>query len=114
MNNKTIIEFSFNIIWRIMEITEGVIRQGCFLNLHNSSDDTQPHSIILIANDPYVCVRQRSEFHHQALFWGSKIAKFCIYEFPRQKSWKEYFHPKSANAQSFAYKQNLLVWRNHA
>ena len=28
MNNKTIIEFSFRIIWRIMEIEEGVIRQG--------------------------------------------------------------------------------------
>ena len=25
MNNKTIIEFSFRIIWRIMEISEGVI-----------------------------------------------------------------------------------------
>ena len=28
MNNKTIIEFSFRIIWRIMEISEGVIRHG--------------------------------------------------------------------------------------
>ena len=26
MNNKTIIEFGFRIIWRIMEISEGVIR----------------------------------------------------------------------------------------
>ena len=25
MNNKTIIEFAFRIIWRIMEISEGVI-----------------------------------------------------------------------------------------
>ena len=28
MNNKTIIEFGFRIIWRIMEILEGVIRRG--------------------------------------------------------------------------------------
>ena len=28
MNNKTIIEFGFPIIWRIMEISEGVIRLG--------------------------------------------------------------------------------------
>ena len=39
MNNKTMIEFSFRIIWRIMEISEGVIRRGqnTLLNLHNSS-----------------------------------------------------------------------------
>ena len=28
MNNKTIIEFGFRIIWRIMEISEGVIPRG--------------------------------------------------------------------------------------
>ena len=28
MNNKTIIEFGFRIIWRILEISEGVIRLG--------------------------------------------------------------------------------------
>ena len=28
MNNKTIIEFGFRIIWRIMDISEGVIRLG--------------------------------------------------------------------------------------
>ena len=28
MNNKTIIEFAFGIVWRIMEISEGVIRLG--------------------------------------------------------------------------------------
>ena len=28
MNDKTIIEFGFRIIWRIMEISEGVIRRG--------------------------------------------------------------------------------------
>ena len=43
MNNKTIIEFGFRIIWRIMEISEGVIR----LDLHNSSSDTQPHYLIV-------------------------------------------------------------------
>ena len=37
MNNKTIIEFGFRIIWIIMEIEEAVIR----LDLHNSSDNTK-------------------------------------------------------------------------
>ena len=44
MNNKTIIEFGFRIIWRIMEISEGVIRLGptastdnALLDPHNSS-----------------------------------------------------------------------------
>ena len=44
MNNKTIIKVGFRIIWRIMEISEGVI----LLDLHNCSDDTQPQSIIVI------------------------------------------------------------------
>jgi len=49
MNNKTINEFGFRIIWRIMEISEGVIRRGrnTLLDLHNSSQDTQPHSLIV-------------------------------------------------------------------
>ena len=39
MNDKTIIEFGFRILWRIMEILEGVIRRGhnTLINLHNSS-----------------------------------------------------------------------------
>ena len=44
MNNKTIIEFDFRIIWRIMEISEGVMRLGltastdnALLDLYNSS-----------------------------------------------------------------------------
>ena len=51
MNNKTIIEFGFRIIGRIMEISESVIRLGVRprrmypLDLHNSSDDT--HSIFV-------------------------------------------------------------------
>ena len=38
-NYKTVIEFGFGIIWRIMEISEGVIRRGrnTLLDLHNSS-----------------------------------------------------------------------------
>ena len=39
MNNKTIIEFNLRIIWRIMDISEGVI----LLNLHN---DAKLHPII--------------------------------------------------------------------
>ena len=40
MNNKTIIEFGFRMIWRIMEIEEGVIdntHENTHLDLHNSS-----------------------------------------------------------------------------
>ena len=40
MNNKTIIEFGFRIIWRIMAISEGVIRRegvNTLRDLHNSS-----------------------------------------------------------------------------
>ena len=51
MNNKPIIiELGFHIIWRIMEIEEGVIRLGynTLVDLHSSSDDTQPHSTIII------------------------------------------------------------------
>ena len=44
MNNKTIIEFGFRIIWRIMEIPEGV---DTLHDLHNSSKDTQPRSLIV-------------------------------------------------------------------
>ena len=39
MNDKTIIEFGFRTIWRIVKISEGVIRLGrnTLLDLHNSS-----------------------------------------------------------------------------
>ena len=38
MNNKTIVEFGFRILRRIMEISEGVIRlDNTLLDLHNSS-----------------------------------------------------------------------------
>ena len=37
MNNKTIIEFGLRILWRIMEISEGVIRDNTLLDLHNCS-----------------------------------------------------------------------------
>ena len=52
MNNKTIIEFGFRIIWRIMEISEGVIHlnDNTLLDLHNFSQDTQPHSLIILLN----------------------------------------------------------------
>ena len=42
----TVIEFSFRIIWRIMEISEGVIRLG--LDLHNSRDDAKAKFIIVL------------------------------------------------------------------
>ena len=49
MNNKTIIEFGFCITCRIMENSESVIRRGrnTLLDLRNSSQHTQPHSLIV-------------------------------------------------------------------
>ena len=43
MNNKTIIEIGFFMMWRIMQISEDVIHRR---DLHNSSRPTQSHSII--------------------------------------------------------------------
>ena len=37
MNNKTIFELGFRIMWRIMEISEGVILLDTLLDLHHSS-----------------------------------------------------------------------------
>ena len=60
MNNKTIIEFGFRVMWRIMEISEGVIRLGLrprritpsliSIILHN----TQPNSFIVINLKRYI------------------------------------------------------------
>ena len=60
MNNKTIIEFGFRIIRRIMEISEGVnylprptaSTDNTLLDFHNSSQDTRPHSLIVNSNCP--------------------------------------------------------------
>ena len=56
MNNKAIIEFSFRRIWRILQISEGVIHRGrmdnTLLDLQNSSYPTQLHSIIGPLQDP--------------------------------------------------------------
>ena len=41
---KTIIEFGFRRIWKILQISEGVIHRG--RNLQNSSYPTKRHSII--------------------------------------------------------------------
>ena len=45
MNNKTITEFGFVIIRRIMEMS--IMRRNTLLDLHNCSCDTQPHSLIV-------------------------------------------------------------------
>ena len=48
MTNKTTIEFSFCIIWSIMGISEeSVSADNTLLDLNNSSDHTQPHSMIV-------------------------------------------------------------------
>ena len=54
-DNKSIIEFGFRIKWRTMEISEGVIpsahttasTDNTLLDVHNSSYETQPHSLIV-------------------------------------------------------------------
>ena len=51
MNNKTIIEFCFRIIWRIMEIEEGVIRGG----------RTQPHSLINVVKITYIFLTKKEK-----------------------------------------------------
>ena len=50
MNNKTIIEFGFRIIWRIMAISEGVIRRGRD-NLTPSSITIILHKVLSLTND---------------------------------------------------------------
>ena len=53
MNDKTIIEFGFRVMWRIMEILEGVIRVSLRPRRITPSlisiilHDTQPHSFIV-------------------------------------------------------------------
>ena len=50
MNNKTIIELDFRIIYRIMEIKAAEARRATpssRVDLHNFSDNTQPHPIIV-------------------------------------------------------------------
>ena len=46
------IQFGFRIIWRIMEISEGVIC-NIRLDLHSFSDDIQPHSVIVKYLNPW-------------------------------------------------------------
>ena len=48
MNIKTIIGFGFRIIRRIIEISaESASADNTLLDVHYSSDDTQPHPIIV-------------------------------------------------------------------
>ena len=51
MNNKTIIEFCFRIIWRIMEMEEGVIRGG----------RAQPHSLINVIKITYIFLTKKEK-----------------------------------------------------
>ena len=55
-DNKTIIEFGFCRMWRILRILEGIFHQGerWLLNPQNSSYPTQPHSIIAKSLE-YIC-----------------------------------------------------------
>ena len=50
-----------------------------------------------------------SKIYHQAWFWNCKVTKFCINDFPRQYIWKEYSRTKSANAENFPCKGDLVV-----
>ena len=63
MNNKTIIEFSFRIIWRIMEIFEGVIVFLLFLPRFHlisaifvfTTKTTQPRTQFFSVNGALTC-----------------------------------------------------------
>ena len=63
MNNKTIIEFSFRIIWRIMEILEGVIVFLLFLPRFHlisaifvfTTKTTQPRTQLFSVNGALTC-----------------------------------------------------------
>lgn len=46
MNKKAIIEFGLSMIWRIMQISAGVIRLNTLLDLHNSSHHTQMWTLL--------------------------------------------------------------------
>ena len=74
-------------------------------------------SISKFRNSPSACLHQGSKFLHQVPFSKYKVANFYINEFPRQYSWKENPHTKSANAKILLTKKawwwNLLIWHNH-
>ena len=63
MNNKTIIEFGFRIIWRIMEISEGVIVFLLFLPRFHlisaifvfTTKTTQPRTQLFSVNGALTC-----------------------------------------------------------
>ena len=63
MNNKTIIEFGFRIIWRIMEILEGVIVFLLFLPRFHlisaifvfTTKTTQPRTQLFSVNGALTC-----------------------------------------------------------
>ena len=63
MNNKTMIRFCFHIILKIMEIEEGVVNNA-ILDLHNSSDHSQPHSIV---------VKYYIESHHSNTYFSTPL-----------------------------------------
>ena len=78
MNNKTIIEFGFYIIWRIMEISEGVICPGL------RPRGIKPFSISIILHMVL-----------NLIHWLLIIPFFSFYEF------ENYFKLKWANDMEF-------------
>ena len=73
MNKKTISEFDFRIIWRIMEIS-GVL--STLLDLHNYSDDAQ-HSIIIVKY--YLC-----RWTYETIKTGRNISEINAYAVVRK------------------------------
>ena len=87
MNNKTIIACGFRIIWRVMEISEGVICQGrnTLLDLHNSSFSISQFHLSLRADDNQTLISTVCEAAQRSLFWtpnGLNELPEVRFEFP--------------------------------
>ena len=71
MNNKTIIEFGFRKIWRIMEISEGVIRRG---STTHSSISIIPHKILILIHQLLNILSVLQSIMYVRLSWKTLFA----------------------------------------
>ena len=100
MNNKTIIEFGFHILWRIMDISEGInapwptaSMDNTLLDLHDFSKVTQPHSFIVDF------LSRKTGLHFQKCHCSLKIStrmtlKVLFLLLSNQISWKHFVNGK--------------------
>ena len=90
MNNKTIIEFGFRIIWRIMEISGGVIRLG-----------PQPHSLIV---NYFIGSLGSLKINQQLIQWISS-SKLLVVTIDNKLTWTKHI---SELKRGFVNKLNLI------